>query len=49
MQISSKVIYSDIQHAKNYDSYESSGANLSISRIFPLNIYSFRNSSNKRI
>ena len=39
MQISSKVIYSDIQHAKNYDSYESSGANLSISRIFPFGTF----------
>ena len=39
MQISSKVIYSDIQHAKNYDSYESSGANLSISRTFPFGTF----------
>ena len=34
MQISTKVIYSDIQHAKSFDSYKSSGANFSISRIF---------------
>ena len=39
MQISSKVIYSDIQHAKRFDSYESSGANLSISRIFPFGTF----------
>ncbi len=39
MQISSKVIYSDIQHAKSFDSYESSGANLSISRIFPFGTF----------
>ena len=39
MQISSKVIFSDIQHAKSYDSYESSGANLSISRIFPFGTF----------
>ena len=39
MQISSKVIFSDIQHAKSYDSYESSGVNLSISRIFPLGTF----------
>ena len=39
MQISSKVIYSDIQHAKIFDSYESSGANLSISRIFPFGTF----------
>ena len=34
-QISTKLIYTEIQHAKNYDSYESSGANISISRILP--------------
>ncbi len=39
MQISSKVIFSDIQHAKSYDSYESSGVNLSISRIFPFGTF----------
>ena len=39
MQISSKVIYSDIQHAKRFDSYESSGLNLSISRIFPFGTF----------
>ena len=39
MQISSKLIYSDIQHAKNFDSYESRGANLSISRIFPFGTF----------
>ena len=39
MQISSKVIFSDIQHAKSYDSYESSGANFSISRIFPFGTF----------
>ena len=39
MQISSKVIYSDIQHAKSFDSYESTGANLSISRIFPFGTF----------
>ena len=33
-QISSKLIFSDIQHSKNYDSYESNGLNLSISKIF---------------
>ena len=39
MQISSKVIFSDIQHAKSFDSYESSGVNLSISRIFPFGTF----------
>ena len=39
MQISSKVIYSDIQHAKIFDSYESSGVNLSISQIFPFGTF----------
>ena len=39
IQISSKVIYSDIQHAQRFDSYESSGANLSISRIFPFGTF----------
>ena len=39
MQISSKLIFSDIQHAKSYDSYESSGVNLSISRIFPFGTF----------
>ena len=39
MQISSKLIFSDIQHAKSYDSYESSGANFSISRIFPFGTF----------
>ena len=39
MQISSKVIYSDIQHAKSFDSYEWTGANLSISRIFPFGTF----------
>ncbi len=39
MQISSKLIFSDIQHAKSFDSYESSGANLSISRIFPFGTF----------
>ena len=35
-QISSKLIFSDIQHSKSYDSHESSGINLSISKIFPV-------------
>ncbi len=39
IQISSKVIYSDIQHAQRFDSYESSGTNLSISRIFPFGTF----------
>ena len=39
IQISSKLIYSDIQHAQRFDSYESSGANLSISRIFPFGTF----------
>ena len=39
MQINSKLIFSDIQHAKSYDSYESSGANFSISRIFPFGTF----------
>ena len=39
MQTSSKLIFSDIQHAKSYDSYESSGVNLSISRIFPFGTF----------
>ena len=39
IQISSKVIYSDIQHSQRFDSYESSGANLSISRIFPFGTF----------
>ena len=32
-QLNSKLIYSDTQHAKNYDSYDSYGLNLSFSRI----------------
>ena len=38
-QLSSRLIYNDTQHAKNYDSYESSGANLSISRILPIGTF----------
>ena len=34
-QISTKLIYNDTQHAKNYGSFDTSGANLSISRILP--------------
>ena len=32
-QLNSKLIYSDTQHVKNYDSYDSYGLNLSFSRI----------------
>ena len=34
-QISSKLIYSDTQHAKNFSSYDSDGINLTVSRILP--------------
>ena len=39
IQISSKLLFSDIQHSKNYDSYESNGLNLSISKIFSLGTF----------
>jgi len=34
-QISSKLIYIDTQHAKNFSSYDSDGINLTVSRILP--------------
>ena len=34
-QISTKLIYGETDHAKEFHSYESNGVNLSISRIFP--------------
>ena len=38
-QISSKLIFSDVQHSKSYDSHESSGLNLSISKIFNIGTF----------
>ena len=38
IQISSKIIYSDIQHSKKYNSYDSSGVSFSFSRILPFGI-----------
>ena len=39
LQISSKIIYSDIQHSKKYDSYDSSGISFSLSKILPFGTF----------
>ena len=38
-QLSTRLIYNETQHAKNFDSYESSGANVSVSKILPLGTF----------
>ena len=38
-QLSTRLIYNETQHEKNFESYESSGANVSVSKILPFGTF----------